>query len=474
MRTNLSAARNAGAVFGCLALAGCASSGPLDLQEIRPNWANASTSSSVESLVETKPQADVDPLDQSSGLGDYVAHALGKSAELEAAWQRWVAARERVPQAAGMPDPRLTYGYFFGEVETRVGAQQHQVMIGQMIPWPGKLDLRGKAAAKAAEATYMQALGVRQSVVFDVRKAYYELFALGRTIDLTKKNVELLKQVEQVVRRKYEVAQAGYQDLIRVQLEIEKINDRVRMLEDRRKPLTAGLNAALNRPSDAPVAWPADLSDEQVAVDDLKLRTLLDENNPGLAALDRMTERERINTALAKKNNFPDVTVSLMYAAVNERAGLSLPENGDDVVLGSVSVNLPIWREKYKAAEREAIARRLATAGQRADRENDLAAMLESALFAHRDAGQRAKLHLQTLIPMATESLDAAMSGFEAGKASFLDILDAERGLLEMQTAYERARVERAIGLATIEMLVGRDLPHKAAVEMDIEKENSR
>lgn len=476
MRTDLSAARKAGTVMACLAIAGCASSGPLDLQRTRPNWGLASTSGMSNSLVAAKSQViAVDTLDETSGLNEYVAYALGHSAELDAAWQSWVAARERVPQAAGMPDPKLTYGYFFGEVETRVGPQKHQFKIGQMIPWPGKLDLRGKVAAKGAEAAYMRALGVRQSVIFEVRETYYEMFALGRTIELTKGNVDLLKQVEQIVRRKYEVVQAAYQDLIRVQLEIERLNDRVRTLEDRERPLVARLNATLNRRADAEIAWPDDIADELLAADDAELHDLLVQNNPGLAALDRMIERERVNTDLARKNNYPDVTVALMYTVVDERPGLvALPENGDDVVLGSVSVNLPIWREKYKAAEREAIARRLSTAGQRENRANELAATLENTLFGHRDAQRREGLYRDSLIPMATESLDAAKSGFEAGKASFLDILDAERALLEMQTMYERARADRAITLARIEMLVGRELARADVDGAETDKENSR
>ena len=75
---------------------------------------------------------------------------------------------------------------------------------------------------------------------------------------------------------------------------------------------------------------------------------------------------------------------------------------------------------------------------------------------------------------MATESLDAAQSGFEAGKANFLDILDAERGLLEMQTMYERARADRAITLAMIEMVVGRELPRATVDGTENDKETSR
>jgi len=57
-------------------------------------------------------------------LDDYVAYAMRESPALRAAYYAWIAARERSPQASVLPNPRITYGYYFREVETRVGGQR--------------------------------------------------------------------------------------------------------------------------------------------------------------------------------------------------------------------------------------------------------------------------------------------------------------------------------------------------------------
>jgi len=95
-------------------------------------------------------QKQLPELTESSGLSDYLAYAALNNPGLEAAFNRWKAALERVPQVKALPDPRFEYKYFIKEVETRVGPQQHSFGVSQVLPWFGKLDLRGEVAGEAA------------------------------------------------------------------------------------------------------------------------------------------------------------------------------------------------------------------------------------------------------------------------------------------------------------------------------------
>jgi YHS domain-containing protein len=107
---------------------------------------------------------------------------------------------------------------------------------------------------------------------------------------------------------------------------------------------------------------------------------------------------------------------------------------------------------------RQAKARE-AAAGQRlVDRENTLLADVELALYHFRDADRKIALYRKGLIPKARESLQVNRQAFESGKATFLDVIDAERDLLEFELSYERAQVNRAQRLAELEMLVGKEL----------------
>jgi outer membrane protein TolC len=192
-----------------------------------------------------------------------------------------------------------------------------------------------------------------------------------------------------------------------------------------------------------------------VSVDDETFLAALSERNPELLALQEEIERERINAEIARKDGYPDFTVGLAYTIIGERNDVSLEENGDDAVLGTLSVNIPIWREKYDAGVREAMARRLAAAGRRGEAANRLASELQEALFEHEDARRRIALYRDTLIPKATESLQASLSSFEQGQSDYLDLVDTQRTLLEFQLAIERSLVDRATSAARIERIVG-------------------
>ncbi len=68
-------------------------------------------------------------LSEASGLSDYLAYAALNNPGLEAAFNRWKAALEEVPQVKSLPDPRFNYKYFIQEVETRVGPQRQSLGI---------------------------------------------------------------------------------------------------------------------------------------------------------------------------------------------------------------------------------------------------------------------------------------------------------------------------------------------------------
>jgi outer membrane protein TolC len=142
-------------------------------------------------------------------------------------------------------------------------------------------------------------------------------------------------------------------------------------------------------------------------------------------------------------------------------AGQNLRDNGKDPLIGTVSFSLPLWWQKYSAGVREAQARRRAAVHERAHRELELATTLQMAVYTFRDAERKMDLYSAGLIPKAREALAANVTAYESGKASFLDLLDAQRVLLEFHLSHERALANRVQRLAEIEMIVGAPFPRE-------------
>ena len=454
-------ARQIGFWCACSGLAlgvwGCAT--PSEQSAVQTLKAQEARRTCVQTEGTTYTCAHLPRLTQGSVLSDYLVYAALNNPQLEAAFNRWKAALEMVPQARTLPDPRFNYGYFIQEVETRVGPEEHRVGISQTFPWFGKLKLRGEAALQGANAAQQQYEAARLKLFDEVKQAYSALYYLGRAIGIAQENVHLLEYFEEVARSKYEAGTALHSDVIQAQVELDRLRDRVRTLQGVKQPTLARLNATLNRPASAALPWPTNFPPARLSTNTSPLVEQLVESNPELKSLDFLAEKEKNNIALARKDFYPDVTLGVDYIVVGPARTPGVEDGGKDPVVAGFSINLPLWWEKYRAAVRETRSRHAALQRTRHDRANLLTTDLKLALFKYQDAERKIALYRDALIPKADENLKVIQRSYETGKADFLTLIDAERILLEFQLTYERAVADREEGLSTVERLVGAEPP---------------
>lgn len=493
------------AVLLALAAGGCVSTIPARSFADAARWDAVGVALPTVRQAQGADDGELPALDESAALDDYLAYAALNNPGLEAAFNLWKAALERVPQETSLPDPRFTYRNFIREVETRVGPQKQALGLSQMFPWFGKLALRGSVAAEAAEAARQRYENQKLKLFFEVKDAFYEYYYLGRAIDVVSENLELVEYLESVARSRYKTASAGHPDVIRAQIELGKLEDQLSSLCDLLIPMVARINAVLNRPTNAKLPVPKAIPEKLPTFTNQQVLGWLAQNSPVLKAFDHEIERARDAVALAKKDYYPDFTVGVDYTDVGSAvrskpqgaenpaalrsaarigggmgdlidaytigrsfsAGSRPSDSGKDVWMVSLSMNVPIWRGKYAAGEREARARYLAAVSARVERENALASAVQRTLFEYRDAGRKITLYRDVLIPKAKESIGSTETAFRAGSAVFLDLVDAERSLLEFELSFERALANRAQRLAELEMVVGREMPrsHESAAQ---------
>jgi outer membrane protein TolC len=399
-------------------------------------------------------------IDDSSTLDDQVRWASFHNPEVRAASQRWRAALEVLPQATALPDPRLTLGWFVSEVETRTGPMDWRLGISQSLPWFGTLDLLGRIEASAAESAREHLLAARLEVVQTVREAFYELAWLAEDIEVTRAHRDLLVSWETVARTRYATGLGTDTDVLRAQVELGRLDDRLLSLQDLRRPLAARLNAALDRPADAalPSASLAHVSVEAGLLDADRLRADLDQTSPILRSLQWKITAAEDAIALADKRYYPDVSFGLDYTRISSARAAGVSGSGDDVLALTSGISLPLRRTRLAAAAFQAEAE---LAAARADLDlarNDLSARLELALYHVRDAERRIDLYLNSLVPKGRQSVSSTTTAYQAGDADFLDLVDAQRVLLEFQRATARARADHAQALARVERLTGKQL----------------
>ncbi|USN99089.1 MAG: TolC family protein [Phycisphaeraceae bacterium] len=401
----------------------------------------------------------VPELSASSTPDDYVRYALYHSPAVEAAYQKWVAAAERVPQLRALPDPRLNVGFFADEVETRTGPQKARLGVSQSFPWPGLLARREDAAVFAARAEWLGFEAARLAVTERLVGALHELAYVDEATRITRENLDLLRSFEGVIRARYRVGEGSHAELTRVQVELGQLEDRLAQLHGMRPAYVAELNAALNRPTNAEIASIGALPGRVAAAGGTELAELARSSNPRLLALDEHVEEQRSKSDAARLEGLPDFTIGVDYIVTGEAMNRSIPESGDDPILLSFGLRVPLWREKYDAAVRESTAMRLAVSRERQDEANRIDAEIQRAWFEHTDADRRVRLYRQTLIPKAEESLNASLAGYRTGETSFLELLDTQRALLEFALEAARAKADRGEALARLNRLVGQPVP---------------
>lgn len=392
------------------------------------------------------------------GLGDLIDYALLHNPGIMAAFERWRAGVERVPQAVKLPEPRLSLGWYLSEVETRAGPMQAAVGLVQPLPWFGELDLAGQVAWEEALLAQEELEAARLELVQRIRDSWYEYAWLEDAIAITRGHGELLAHWESVALARFETGLGAHADVIRTQVELGKLEDRARTLEDLRRPIAARLNAALDRPPAAALPPPADSIREPAPPDGERLAAGLDSTSPMLRALAHRIEAARHGIELAETDFRPDFAIGASYTAIGEARSSGVSGSGDDALALTLGLELPIWRSAYRAGVREATARMIGARKTLDETRNRLVADLEMVLYRYRDADRRVDLFRDTLIPKGEESVAALDTAYQSGEQGFLDLIDAERLLLEFQLEEARAETDRAQALAEAERITGQRL----------------
>ena len=416
------------------------------------------SASAVFDDVKAPEPARLPKLDKNSLLSDYLKYAALNNPGLEEAFHRWKAALENATVAGALPDPMFNYGYFIENVETRVGPQGHRAGLSQTFPWFGKFKLKKGIALEKADAARARYEAEKLKLFYRVKNTYYEYYYLKRAIAITGENVDILKYLEQVARTRYSTGKAGHSDMIRAQVELAKLDDRLRTLIDMEKPLTAEFNAALNRPEYMPVAEPSAPQPAIITLSDTELVSAAQESNPNLLAIAEEIEAHRKSVLLARLDYYPNLTFGVDYIFTGE-AVMPTADSGKDPVMAKVMINLPVWRRKYRAREEQARKKLQAARNHLENSRNTLAQKIAMVLYSLRDSQRKVDLFRDTLIPKGKQSLKAVETAYTTGKAGFTDMIDSERVLLELELLCERSLATYAQKLAELEMLVGEDPP---------------
>lgn len=393
-------------------------------------------------------QTNAPGLTSHATLREAVNFALHHHPQVTAAYADWAASVETITVARSLPDPKFTFELYAADIVS-------SLMPGLMadLPGPGKLSARAAAASADSRSKYFQFATAVQQTAFGVEKSFYPLHFLEAKLRVNRQTLALLAALEALARAQNEVGRATLQDVLRAQIEQEKLRTENENLEDSHHVLFAQYKAALGlraEQADPPVPVAAEFTETQWHDEDL-LATAL-KQNPRLKQMEAEIRVADASIRVARKEKIPDFS-----------AGGEVDVKASPFIWNpQLSMTLPVWRDKIAAEIAAAQAGKRAAEARLSAEQIALAVDFAEQTYLIREADRGLTLLRERLLPRARQSLEIARAAYRSGQVDFLNVIDTERSLLNFQLDEIAAQTQREIARAELTLLVAGVPPENA------------
>lgn len=453
-----------------------------------------------------------------STVEEHLVIAAENNPALKAEYNGYLAALEKVPQMGGLPDPQVSFGIFIEPMERYAGDQVGSVSIMQMFPWFGALGAAEKEAALMAEAKYQAFREAKHQLYYEVKTALIDLHLLEREIEVTRKNAELLKSLENIAVIRFSGGGggggapakkdvggsarsggaaagggsssmdgmgsmggmsgsgsrdqgagsggeggsmagmgggggAGMVEVLWAQMESKELESGLESLMARRKALERGFNRLLGRPLDEAVSLPEGLQPLDLPP---ALEAAADSGNPMLGMWEAEEEAFAYKEKMNRKMGLPMVGIGLQYDILRSREDGAHGGGGagHNMLMPMVSMTMPIWRGKYRAAVKEAALQRKAAGHSREDVRNGLRVSLAEIRRDFAEARRRMELY-RGQIKLARQALDILMARYTGSGDGFEELLRLQKRVADFELQWEKAVADNNLSVARAERLTG-------------------
>jgi outer membrane protein TolC len=393
--------------------------------------------------------------DSPTALAQLLAEAQANNPEISAADHAWKAAKQAVPQATALPDPKLTVQQFsVGSPKPFAGYTNSDfayigVGASQELPFPGKLRLRGAAAAGEAESVHAQ-VAVKQATVADAIKAdYIQLAYLQQTLPILEASKAELDQLIKDAALHYEVGQGMQQDVLHAQIERTKLVSEIVVHHERVAEFQAHLKGLLHRDQASADIVTEPLRETPLSMSDAELLTMIRTQNPQVKANSQAVRMEDAKLASAKREGKPDFEVGYMYQNTDRKYR--------DYYMLTLQMRLPrkqrVNAEVAQAAESLAESRDMLNAQlqqQMADAKQQCAKAVsdQEILTDYRDG----------LVPQSEAAYQATLSAYSSNREQFAHVVSSFLSVLDLRMEVLQALADHELALARLETLTGASL----------------
>jgi len=386
-------------------------------------------------------------------IDELVKELLANNPGLRAAQYRVDAATKRPSQLSTLPEPKVSVTNFgVGHPLSRLRDSDFAYVgfgVSQEIPYPGKLALAGEEARKDAEAEHEMYRALVLDATAQLKAAYYEWFGVSKAIEVTEKNRELLQRLEQIARARYTVGKGIQQDVLKAQVEMSSLAQRLELLAQRKATIEARIRALLN--SERPLGQPADVRLSPMTVGLEAVLAALDDQSPRLKNKQAMLDGRSVGIERSKKEYRPDFGVSFQW----QKNGA--PFRDYYMAVAEVKVPLYFWRKQRLGVE-ESVARFREARQDFLSERQELVFQAKDLYLTATTSERLLTLYQEGIIPQSALSLESALAAYETGGVDFLTVMNNFMTVLTYEMQYYEELAKHSQALARLEALVAMPL----------------
>ncbi|HWY99415.1 MAG TPA: TolC family protein, partial [Bacteroidia bacterium] len=256
---------------------------------------------------------------------------------------------------------------------------------------------------------------------------------------------------------RYSTGQGTQQDVFKAQVELSKMQEELIKLQSMKGDMTAMFNALLNRNKMDSVQIPLEIKYQKINLLMDSLMRDADANSPMVLASKKMLGKDSATYMLAKTSKIPDFNTGLWYG---QRQAMMPDGNKAPDMLGfTFGITLPVYsKQKQNPLIAESAINIQESQASVETTQNEVELMIHHGIIDALKNERLIVLYNTQLIPQATASLNAGITGYQENKIDFMTLVDNFLSLYNYQLEYYQAVADYYKAVAEIEMFTGRKL----------------
>jgi hypothetical protein len=372
--------------------------------------------------------------------------ALLRNPGVKAAENRYLASVEMFSQVSTLDEILRQYTSFTEGLMPGVGPMKGKDPVSMKFPFPGVLALKGQIVGQEVKAAKESLEAARRESVTAARKAYWNHLFIRNAQRIAGKTIDLLDQLEAVATTRYETGKTSFQDVIKIRIKRESLEEELFTLGEKEKNLESKIHEILNFSHTIKMGNPEKRlpMQKRLRLDDLY--PLAQERRQELSRLRaRVGKMERLNLSLYEDEAITQVGSIAMKetfpVSVKASRGEGLPKTPwygtNDAYLRQTRKKLDALREEQKNAEAKTTT------------------MVRNGWFELDRASREAELYKNKIVSLSQAALDVSSRGYESGRVSFADVIASYTIWLNAHLTLERKYADIGIAQAELDRVIG-------------------